>query len=146
MTPLSRGENRPLTGDRVSVSIASPVPVDVSALLLGPNGRVRSDGDFVFFNNPVGAGVTHHHGRGRGDLVQVDLAAVPADVETVVVTASLDGSGPATFGQVAPPVATANEYSFEMAGLRTESAVVCVEIYRRQGGWKVRAVGQGFDA
>ncbi|MFB9387304.1 AIM24 family protein [Pseudonocardia petroleophila] len=144
MTPLSRGENRPVTGDRVSVSVASPVPVDVSALLLGPDGRVRSDGDFVFFNNPVGAGVTHHHGQGRGDLVQVDLRAVPADVGTVVVTASLDGSGPATFGQVAPPVATANEFAFEMAGLGAESAVICVEIYRRQGGWKVRAVGQGF--
>lgn len=145
VAPLSRGENRPLTVDRVTVSVACPVPVDVSALLLGPAGRVRGDGDFVFFNNPLGDGVTHLHGQGRGDLVQLDLPAVPAEVGSVLVTASLDGSGPATFGQVRPPVATAGESTFEMTGLDSESAVVCVEIYRRQGGWRVRAVGQGYD-
>ncbi|WP_205347056.1 AIM24 family protein [Pseudonocardia broussonetiae] len=146
MTPLTRGENRPLTVDLVTVAVTCAAPVDVSALLLGPAGRVRSDGDFVFFNNPLGDGVSHHHGRGRGDLVQMDLRAVPADVGSVVVTASLDGSGPATFGQVPPPVATVGESTFEMTGLGSESAVVCIEVYRRQGGWRVRAVGQGYDS
>ncbi len=145
MTPLSRGENRPLSGDDVTVAVACPVPVDVSALLLGPDGRVRSDEDLVFFNHPVGPGVSLHHGRGHGDLVQVHLPAVPADVDTVVVTASLDGSGPPTFAGTGPPVASVGAMTFEMVGLTTESAVVCVELYRRQGLWKVRAVGQGYD-
>lgn len=145
MTPLSRGENRPLPGDPLTVTVACPARVDVSALLLGADGRVRSDHDLVFFNNPVGPGVVLHHGQGTGDVVRVDPAAVPADVTAVVVTASLDGSGPPTFAGTGPPVATAAGLTFEMTGLRSESAVVCVEIYRRQGGWKLRAVGQGFD-
>ena len=145
MTPLSRGENRPLPGDEVTVTVAGPVPLDVSALLLGPDGRVRGDRDFVFFNQPVGDGVTLHHGRGVGDTVRIDLAGVPADVGTVAVTASLDGSGPATFAHAGAVTAAVGPMTFEITGLSTESAVVCVEVYRRQGGWRVRAVGQGYD-
>ncbi len=145
MTPLSRGENRPLPDDRVAVTVASPVPVDVSALLLGADGRVRTDRDLVFFNQPVGDGVVLHHGRGRGDEVRIDLAAVPADVATVAVVASLDGSGPAVFAGVGPITAAVGPLAFEIAGLTTESAVVCVEVYRRRGAWRVRAVGQGYD-
>lgn len=145
VTPLTRGENRPLSGDQVTVAVTGPAPVDVSALLLGASGRVRGDRDLVFFNSPVGDGVTLHHGQGRGDAVRVDLRAVPDDVGTVVVTASLDGTGPATFGQAGPLVATVGPETFEIAGLGSESAVVCVEVYRRHGGWRVRAVGQGYD-
>ena len=97
MTALARGENRPAPGGRMTVTVTCAAPVDVSALLLGADGRVRSDADFVFFNQPVGPGVTYRHGRGAGDMVDVQTAALPADVDKVVVTASLDGSGPRTF-------------------------------------------------
>ncbi len=117
----------------------------MSALLLGRDGRVRSDTDLVFFNNPVGPGVSYHHGRGQGDVVEIDTRAIPADVDTVAVTASLDGSGPPTFANAGALVATVGPLSFEITGLTSESAVVCVEIYRRDAAWKVRAVGQGFD-
>ena len=106
---------------------------------------MRGDWDFVFFNNPVGHGVSYHHGQGRGDLVQVNPRALPPDVTTVAVTASLDGSGPATFADVGSLVAAVGPFTFEVGGLSTESAVVCVEIYRRNDQWKVRAVGQGYD-
>jgi len=142
---LSRGENRPLTGGGIAISVTAPAAVDVSALLLGGDGKVRGDADFVFFNNPVAPGVTLHHGQGRGDVVRVDLAAVPADVATIAVAASLDGSGPATFGQVGRLVVAAGPFTFDVEGLSSESAVVGVEVYRRGGGWKVRAVGQGWD-
>ena len=145
MTPLSRGENRPLPGELITVTVTCASPVDVSALLLGQDGRVRGDWDFVFFNNPVGHGVSYHHGQGRGDLVQVNPRALPADVTTVAVTASLDGSGPSTFADVGSLVAAVGPFTFEVSGLSTESAVVCVEIYRRNDQWKVRAVGQGYD-
>ncbi|MBE7159676.1 MAG: AIM24 family protein [Williamsia herbipolensis] len=149
MSDLRPGENRPLAGSGVSVSVSCAVPVDVSALLLADNGRVRSDADLVFFNNPVGPGVQYRHGAGAPDVVAIDTAAVPADVTTVAVTASLDGSGPATFGAAPTLVATVSAggetTTFQMTGLTTESAVVCVEIYRRGDAWKVRAVGQGYD-
>ena len=133
----------------MSVSVSCAVPVDVSALLLAENGRVRGDADLVFFNNPVGPGVQYRHGAGAPDVVAIDTTAVPADVTTVAITASLDGSGPATFGTaptlVASITAGGEAVGFEMTGLTTESAVVCVEVYRRGDAWKVRAVGQGYD-
>ncbi|MGY4098873.1 AIM24 family protein [Nocardia sp. R16R-3T] len=149
MTALARGENRPAPGDRMTVTVTCAAPVDVSALLLGADGRVRSDADFVFFNQPVGPGVTYRHGRGAGDMVDVQTSALPADVNKVVVTASLDSNGPPTFAGASSLTATIGSDSgtltFPMTGLSTETAVVCVEIYRRGGAWKVRAVGQGYD-
>ncbi|MEV6138079.1 AIM24 family protein [Nocardia sp. NPDC051990] len=149
MTALARGENRPAPGDRMTVTVTCAASVDVSALLLGADGRVRSDADFVFFNQPVGPGVTYRHGRGTGDMVDVHTSALPAEVDKVVVTASLDGSGPPTFAGASSLTATIGSdtgtLTFPMTGLSTETAVVCVEIYRRGGAWKVRAVGQGYD-
>ncbi|MEV6774046.1 AIM24 family protein [Nocardia sp. NPDC051030] len=133
----------------MTVTVTCSAAVDVSALLLGADGRVRSDGDFVFFNQPVGPGVVYRHGRGAGDMVDVHTSALPADVDKVAITASLDGSGPATFAAANSLTATIGSDSgaltFQMTGLSTETAVVCVEIYRRGGAWKVRAVGQGYD-
>ncbi|MFE3190828.1 AIM24 family protein [Nocardia sp. NPDC059240] len=149
MTALARGENRPAPADRLTITVTCSVAVDVSALLLDANGRVRSDGDFVFFNQPVAPGLVYRHGRGAGDMVEVRTSALPADVDKVAITASLDGSGPATFAGVGSLVATigsdAGTLTFPMDRLSTEAAVVCVEIYRRGGAWKVRAVGQGYD-
>lgn len=149
MTALARGENRPAPADRMTVTVSCAAGVDVSALLLGADGRVRTDADFVFFNQPVGPGVTYRHGSGRGDMVDVQTSALPPDVDKVVVTASLDGSGPPTFAGAGTLLATIGSDSgaltFPMDGLTTETAVVCVEIYRRGGAWKVRAVGQGYD-
>ncbi|MFF2556400.1 AIM24 family protein [Nocardia sp. NPDC058058] len=149
MSTLARGENRPAPGERLTVTVAGSAALDVSALLLGTDGKVRSDADFVFFNQPAGPGVTYRHGAGRGDMVDVRTGEVPAKVDKVVVTASLDGSGPATFAGVGTLTATigsdSGSLTFPMSGLSTETAVVCVEIYRRGGAWKVRAVGQGYD-
>ncbi|MFE5286784.1 AIM24 family protein [Nocardia sp. NPDC056611] len=134
----------------MTVTVTCSVAVDVSALLLGADGRVRSDGDFIFFNQPVGPGVVYRHGRGAGDMVDVITAALPADVDKIAITASLDGSGPATFAGAAGSLTAtigsdAGTLTFPMNGLTSEVAVVCVEIYRRGDGWKVRAVGQGYD-
>ncbi|MGW6427336.1 AIM24 family protein [Nocardia sp. NPDC055053] len=149
MTALAPGENRPAPGDELTVTVASSVSVDVSALLLNSAGVVRSDDDFVFFNQPTGPGVVYRHGNGGPDVVDVRTSALPADVDKVIVTASLDGRGPATFASVGQLTATIGSGStaltFQIPGLTTESGVVCVEIYRRNGAWKVRAIGQGYD-
>ncbi len=80
MTVLARGENRPAPADRLTVTVAGNAPLDVSALLLNSAGKVRSDADFVFFNQPAGPGVTYRHGRGAPDVVDVVTSALPADV------------------------------------------------------------------
>ncbi|WP_432590695.1 TerD family protein [Streptomyces sp. HD1123-B1] len=147
MTP---GSNLPLPVARVAVDVTAPVRLDVSGLLLTASGKVRSDDDFVFYNQPSGPGVTHRAGAGgAGDTITVDTAAVPADIEKIVVTASLDQPG-ATFSGTEPTATVRGAddgaviASFTPPQLGTETALVVVEVYRRNGAWKVRAVGQGY--
>jgi stress response protein SCP2 len=147
MTP---GSNVPLSVPRVAVDVAAPAArLDVSGLLLTGDGKVRSDDDFVFYNQPQGPGVTHRSGGGSGpDTITVDTAAVPAGIKKIVVTASLDGGGPFAGTTPTATVRSADDGSviatFAPTGLGPETALVVVEVYRRGGAWKVRAVGQGY--
>ncbi|KUM98203.1 stress-induced protein [Streptomyces cellostaticus] len=147
MTP---GSNIPLATARVTVDVSAPVRLDVSGLLLTADGKVRSDDDFIFYNQPAGPGVTYTSGGGAApDAITVDTAAVPPDIEKIVVTASPDAAGQ-TF-QGIEPTATIRDAdggsvlsTFTPPQLGTETALVIVEIYRRGGAWKARAVGQGY--
>ncbi|MCY7343199.1 MAG: TerD family protein [Pseudonocardia sp.] len=144
MQTLPKGANAPLPSGPVAVRVQASSPVDISALLVAASGKVRADTDFVFYNQPEAPGV-----RYRPDGVDVDPTAVDGEIATVVVTASLDGRGPATFGQLGGlrmDVAVSGQAvaTFEPGGLGAETALLCVEIYRRGEGWKVRAVGQGY--
>ncbi|MEU2176744.1 VWA domain-containing protein [Nocardia sp. NPDC019219] len=144
---LVKGQNAALDVARVLVSVRTEAAVDVSALLVTAAGRVRSDADFVFFNQPSAPGVSLE--RGTPGALSVSLADLPADIAQLRVVLTLDDPAE-TFGRVAPPVATVADaagnplYEYRIEGLGSESVVIALELYRRQGGWKVRAVGQGY--
>ncbi|MFF5493202.1 TerD family protein [Streptomyces aquilus] len=147
MTP---GSNIPLSAARVTVDVAAPVRLDVSGLLLTADGKVRSDDDFIFYNQPNGPGVTYRSGGGAApDAIIVDTAAVPPGIEKIVVTASPDAAGQ-TFQGIEPTATIRNAddnsvlATFTPPQLGTETALVIVEIYLRNGAWKARAVGQGY--
>jgi stress response protein SCP2 len=147
MTP---GSNIPLPVSRVAVDVAAPVRLDVSGLLLTGDGKVRSDDDFIFYNQPNGPGVTYRSGGGTSpDAITVDTAAVPPGIEKIVVTASPDAAGQ-TFQGIEPTATIRNAddgsvlATFTPPQLGTETALVVVEIYLRGGAWKARAVGQGY--
>ncbi|KAA0932351.1 TerD family protein [Streptomyces apricus] len=147
MTP---GSNIPLPVARVTVDVAAPVRLDVSGLLLTADGKVRSDDDFIFYNQPSGPGVTYRSGGGSTpDSITVDTAAVPPGIEKIVVTASPDAAGQ-TFQGIEPTATIRNAddgsvlASFTPPQLGTETALVIVEVYLRNGAWKARAVGQGY--
>ncbi|MEV5437353.1 VWA domain-containing protein [Streptomyces sp. NPDC052682] len=158
--PLSKGANVPVDASAVRAELIWPagpgVPeVDASALLLTAAGRVRDDGDFVFYNQPRHAsGAVRHLGKRSAagtttDTVEVDLGALEPAVERIVLSASADGG---TFGQVPGlslrllDAATGTELArFDMAAA-TETAMIGGELYLRQGRWKFRAVGQGYAA
>ncbi|MFF7979381.1 TerD family protein [Streptomyces sp. NPDC007901] len=147
MTP---GSNIPLSASRVAVDVAAPVRLDVSGLLLTVDGKVRSDDDFIFYNQPAGAGVTYRSGGGTApDAIIVDTASVPPGIEKIVVTASPDAAGQ-TFQGIEPTATIRNAAdgsvlaTFTPPQLGTETALVVVEIYLRNGAWKARAVGQGY--
>ncbi|MFI7387659.1 TerD family protein [Streptomyces sp. NPDC049813] len=147
MTP---GSNIPLTAARVAVDVSAPVRLDVSGLLLTADGKVRSDDDFIFYNQPSGPGVTYTSGGGASpDSITVDTAAVPPGIEKIVVTASPDAEGQ-TF-QGIEPTATVRDAAdgsvlatFTPPQLGAETALVVMEVYLRGGVWKARAVGQGY--
>ncbi|WP_320773311.1 TerD family protein [Streptomyces sp. CRN 30] len=127
---------------------------DASALLL-VDGKVRSDADFVFYNQPEHAsGAVRHDGKrdegGRvTDTLLVDLARVEPGIETVVLAASADGG---TFGRIPGLYLEVRDERgsvvarFDNPGATVETAFVLGEFYRRQGAWKFRAVGQGYDS
>ncbi|MFI5758747.1 TerD family protein [Streptomyces sp. NPDC051569] len=150
MTAMTPGSNIPLPTAHVAVDVAAPVRLDVSGLLLTADGKVRSDDDFIFYNQPAGPGVTYRSGGGAApDAIVVDTSALPPGIEKIVVTASPDADGQSFQG--IEPTATVRDAAtggaiatFTPPRLGTETALVVVEIYQRGGVWKVRAVGQGY--
>lgn len=127
---------------------------DVAALLVGASGKVRGDADFVFYNQPAAAeGAVQLLGKaptggGSEDRVLLDLAALPDDVERVVVTAGRYAG--ATFGELGDLGVTLYDASgtalvrFDIDDAGPETAFIFGELYRRGGDWKFRAVGQGY--
>ena len=154
MTTIAKGANLPITAAAVRVQLtwrgAPGVPdIDGSALLLQGSGRVASDDDFVFYNQPRHpSGAVRHTGKtGAADTVEVDLAHLPAGVERVVLAASADGG---TFGQVPQLQLAISDLAtgaalvdFEFDATE-ETAMVSGELYLRNGQWKFRAIGQGY--
>ncbi|MEU2239415.1 TerD family protein [Streptomyces sp. NPDC018338] len=163
MTQIIKGGNLPLSGEpmRVAVVRRSDGPgapeVDAAALLVGADGKVRGGEDLVFYNQSAHAGSGVRltgNVRGEGEVVadwlEIDPGRVEPAVERIVVAASCDD---ATFGEVEDLYlrvvsATTGEqlalYAVEDA--TTETAILLGEFYRRAGGWKFRAVGQGYDS
>ncbi|MDX3308637.1 TerD family protein [Streptomyces sp. NPDC054884] len=157
---MQKGSNVPVptTALRVELGRRSGPGVpdaDASALLLLA-GKVRSDADFVFYNQPAhSSGAVRHEGKrdagGRvTDSILVDLARVEPAIETVVLAASSDGG---SFGQIPDLYIEVRDAAqgavvarFDSAGATVETAFVLGEFYRRQGGWKFRAVGQGYGS
>ncbi|MFI2040147.1 VWA domain-containing protein [Streptomyces bottropensis] len=144
-TSLRKGENTALATASTVLSVAvQGLAVDVSALLLGPDGKVRSDNDLVFYNHPTQDGVSV-----AGPAVTADLPRLPSDVHRVVIVASADPLQPGAVFTHAPQL-TINQngapaWSFTAPDFAAgETVVVLAELYRRGDGWKVRAVGQGY--
>src|SRR6185437_38465 len=102
MTAMSMGGNITIAASALRATVNfSPAPgvpdVDASALLLRADGKVASDADFVFYNQPAHpSGSVRHLGKSGVDALEVDLPTVPADVDRIVLAASADGG---TFGQ-----------------------------------------------
>ncbi len=136
--------------------------LDASALLCGADGKVSSDGNFVFFNNLRSSDGSVLHlgdnltGGGDGDdeQINVDLAAVPANVEKIVFPVSIYDAETRqqTFGQVRNAfIRVVNQNGgTELArydlseDASNETAMLFGELYRNGPEWKFRAIGQGY--
>jgi tellurite resistance protein TerA len=138
-----KGSKTTLTRARHVVGVSPSGVVDVMAVLLNADDRVRSDDDLVFFNNPTHDGVE----LGAGGEIAVDLGKVPDDVHRVVIAGSTEAQGK-VFGDVPDlvvRVASAGEpITFTPPGLASETVLQMVAFYRRGTDWKLDAIGQGY--
>lgn len=137
--------------------------LDSAVFLVGANGKVKNDNDFIFYNNPkdLAESVTHlgdnRTGAGDGDdeQVKVELKKVPANVERIAFTVTIhDGEERhQNFGQVSNSfIRIVNEETNEelirydlSEDYSIETAVVVAELYRHNGEWKFNAIGSGFE-
>lgn len=161
---MQKGSNIPVAATAVRAVLrwtgGPDVPdVDASALLVGPDGRVRSDEDFVFYNQPRHpSGAVWRLGKKQigdavTDAVQADLRTVTPSVDRVLVVASAEDVPfervrdlrillyDATASGASEPLA----YFDVRPETGAETAVICGELYRRGDGWKFRALGEGYS-
>ncbi|WP_432107895.1 TerD family protein [Streptomyces sp. AA1529] len=168
---MTKGSNIPLESRTVRAVLCwapgAGVPdVDASALLLGPDGKVRSDDDFIFYNQPRHpSGLVRHLAKkrepeGLRDTVEADLGALDTSVDRVLLAASADGGSFAAVRELrlllhdaadpdggtaaGPGGALLARFDIEPE-TGGETAMVCGELYRRGDSWKFRALGQGYD-
>ena len=138
---LTAGQNIAITATSVGVRLQQPgsAQVDLVALLLDDRGQVKEDSDFVFYNAP-------RHPSGAVTLAEqalkVDLRLLPSGVERVIVAANSDGKG--GLDGLTVLVEGDETSTFAPSSLAGLPSAVLLEIYRRGGGWRVRAVGQGW--
>lgn len=136
--------------------------LDASAFLLSASGKVRSDADFIFYNNlkSVDGSVTHtgdnRTGEGDGDdeTLKIKLDLIPADVDKIVFVVTIHDAQVRrqSFGQVSGAfirlVNDDNQTEVARYDLTedasTETAMLFGELYRHNTEWKFRAVGQGY--
>lgn len=172
---LSKGSNLSLTKADPGLSRAivglgwdprttsgEPFDLDASAILIGANGKVRSNDDFIFYNqlNSPDGSVSHQGdnrtGEGDGDDEQIviDLSLVSTDIERIVIVVSID-QGEArgqNFGQVRDAFCRVVNQESDQEIVRydlsedaaPETSMIFSELYRHNGEWKFRAVGQGY--
>ena len=136
--------------------------LDASAFLLTASGKVRGDHDFIFYNQLKSQDGSVEHtgdnrsgqGDGEDESLVVDLSKVSPEIEKIAITVTIHDaqSRGQNFGQIANAfIRVVNQDSgieivrFDLAeDYSTETAMVFGEVYRHNGEWKFRAVGQGY--
>ncbi len=135
--------------------------LDAAAFMLAGTGKVRSSDDFIFYNQKVGPGIEHmgdnRTGEGEGDdeVINVDLSQVPADVEKIDFTVTIDqadakhqnfGMVENSYIRVCDAASGTELIRYDLGeDFSVETAVVVAELYRHGGEWKFNAIGSGFQ-
>ncbi|MEV6402314.1 TerD family protein [Streptomyces bobili] len=149
---LVRGQNHPLSEARLEIRVSAGTPVVAAATLSDESGRIHGVEWVAHPGAPTLPGVEVSRQAAADHRLAVDLDAVAETVHRVSVLLALPTGvgGPVDFGSLVAPVVAVTGLDgtevagFTLTGLGPESAVVALELYRRQGAWKVRAIGQGY--
>ncbi|MDR1296527.1 MAG: TerD family protein [Deltaproteobacteria bacterium] len=170
---LKKGENMALSSELRSVFVGlgwdaretegEDFDLDASAFILQENGKVRSDADFIFYNNLVSTdGSVEHTGdnlvggsEGDDEVIKVELVSVPEWVKRISFTVSIYdhetrrqnfGMVNNAFIRIVNQLDNAEIVKFDLTeDMSTETAMIFGELYRNKGEWKFKAVGQGYS-
>ncbi|WEH18856.1 TerD family protein [Streptomyces sp. VNUA24] len=149
---LVRGQNHPLPEARLEIRVSAGTPIVAGVTLGDEGGRVQGVEWVAHPGAPTLPGVEVPRQAAADHRLAVDLDALTPSVHraTVLLALPSGSGGPARFGAVAAPFVAVTGLdgtevvSYTLTDLESESAVIALELYRRQGAWKVRAVGQGY--
>ncbi|WP_105973897.1 TerD family protein [Streptomyces geranii] len=149
---LVRGQNHPLSQVHLEVRISAGAPIVAGATIGDERGKVHGVEWVAHPGAPTLPGLEVSRQAAADHRLAVDLGAMPDSVHRVSVLLALPSGvgGPVHFGAVAAPFVAVTGLdgtevaSYTITGLEAESAVVALELYRRQDAWKVRAIGQGY--
>lgn len=149
---LVRGQNHPLPETRLEIRVSIGKPIVAGVTLSDEQGKVRGTDWVAHPGSPTLPGLEVPRQAAADHRLAVDLGAVPEAVHRVNVLLALPVGvgGPVSFGSLAAPFVAVTALdgsevaSYTITDLDAESAVVALELYRRQDAWKVRAVGQGY--
>jgi tellurium resistance protein TerD len=139
--------------------------LDSSVFLLGSNEKLISDQHFIFYNNltsPDAAKSVQHTGdnlTGAGDgddeVIKIQLQKIPADVQKIVIAVTIHEAAERhqNFGQVQNAFIRVVNAQNEQEVIRydlvedysIETALIMAELYRKDGEWRLNAVGSGYQ-
>ncbi|MEL0619790.1 TerD family protein [Psychrobacter proteolyticus] len=145
---LIAGANAPLPTDNISIRILSQNAIDCAAYRLTNDGKVRGDGDMIFYGQTRSDdGSVSFRGHDSDGFFDVNLSAQPATIEKIALAFS-SAQTLSQVGDVDIQVLQGSQVlmtcQLSSAG-RNEKAIILAECYRRQGHWKFRFIAQGFE-
>lgn len=134
----------------VNLQLVSPLTIDVSCFGVDSQGKLSDERYMTFFNQPQSpcGGVKFVNNPNNQSSFQIDLTKIPASIDQLVFTAAIDGTG--TMAQLQASSLTINQgsscrFAFSGQDFAAERALMVAEIYRKEGVWRIAAVGQGFN-
>ena len=134
----------------VNLQLVSPLTIDVSCFGVDGQGKLSDERYMTFFNQPQSpcGGVKFVNNPNNQSSFQIDLTKIPASIDKLVFTAAIDGTG--TMAQLQASSLTINQgsscrFAFSGQDFAAERALMVAEIYRKEGVWRIAAVGQGFN-
>ena len=145
---LVAGANAPLPTDNISIRIMSQNPIDCAAYRLTTQGKVRGDGDMIFYGQTRSDdGSVSFRGHDSDGFFDINLPVQSADIDKIALAFS-SAQTLAQLGDVDIQVLQGSQVlitcQLSAAG-RNEKAIILAECYRRQGSWKFRFIAQGFE-
>lgn len=145
---LVAGANAPLPNDNISIRILSQNAIDCAAYRLTTEGKVRGDGDMIFYGQTRSDdGNVSFRGHDSDGFFDINLPTQPANIDRIALAFS-SAQTLAQVGDVDIQVLQGSQVlmtcQLSSAG-RSEKAIILAECYRRQGSWKFRFIAQGFD-